>query len=677
MTIKTPSTASPWAQLRKDEELRAEIKQDVDRCMQETPYFRLPETQRTMLDILFVYCRLNPDVSYRQGMHEILAPILWAVESDAIDLGQSSKAMGEDALIKDVFEAACIEHDAFALFGQIMQSAKNFYEQTTHQGAENPIVSRSRKIFTDLLPLVDAELAQHLERVDIVPQVFLIRWIRLIFGREFEFDDLLTIWDVIFAEDPTLEIVDHICLTMLLRMRWELIEADYNSALTLLLKYPVEDLNKEFQPQSLALDALYLREHMDYHGGSYLVSKYSGRSLLHDKRPATPPALQRNITTFTVPTAGKMPRGGSRPSSNHGARTPRGFESVLRSTAKNIYARGEELGIGKAVKGAVDEVHRRAQEIRDLQTPSPPANVRYRAPRGSVGSAASIARIKALEDRNRQLAKLLEGAVNELWAYQKDAAESEGEKSSAANDPITSSNLETLSMAIAKVQFVQVYLDDPGLPLPEEEETTQPDPLTSDTEADYSRSKKTHASETAASKVTANEEPSNTRTGYFQDDDTETAAATHPRPGPAQSLTDPSTFDDFADEKSVTTTNVPEIIVQEDTPKTKVTSPQQNARPESPRSRPPLEQSSFSWMLGQQDDPTSQPFTHASRITPNESRNRSFLFGKEDQGGKTGSRERRGSGKDGKKSPETKLETDEEFDMGSLRHGRKKLTDDD
>lgn len=127
--------------------------------MQENAYFRLPETQRIMLDILFVYCRLNPDVSYRQGMHEILAPILFVVESDAIDLGQSSKAMGEDALIKGIFDAAHIEHDAFTLFGQVMQSAKNFYEQTTHQGAEKSIVSRSTKIFSDLLRLVDAELA--------------------------------------------------------------------------------------------------------------------------------------------------------------------------------------------------------------------------------------------------------------------------------------------------------------------------------------------------------------------------------------------------------------------------------------------------------------------------------------------------------------------------------------
>lgn len=34
-------------------------------------------------------------------------------------------------------------------------------------------------------------------------------------GREFEFDSVLALWDVIFAEDASLEIVNHICLVSL------------------------------------------------------------------------------------------------------------------------------------------------------------------------------------------------------------------------------------------------------------------------------------------------------------------------------------------------------------------------------------------------------------------------------------------------------------------------------
>jgi hypothetical protein len=46
------------------------------------------------------------------------------------------------------------------------------------------------------------------------------RWIRLLFGREFAFDQLLSLWDTIFAYDPTLELIDLICVAMLLRIRW-------------------------------------------------------------------------------------------------------------------------------------------------------------------------------------------------------------------------------------------------------------------------------------------------------------------------------------------------------------------------------------------------------------------------------------------------------------------------
>lgn len=36
--------------------------------MPEEPYFRRPDTQQKLLDILFIFCKLNPDIGYRQGM---------------------------------------------------------------------------------------------------------------------------------------------------------------------------------------------------------------------------------------------------------------------------------------------------------------------------------------------------------------------------------------------------------------------------------------------------------------------------------------------------------------------------------------------------------------------------------------------------------------------------------
>ncbi len=100
--------------------------------MPDEPYFRRPETQRILLDVLFIFCKINQDILYRQGMHELLAPILWVVEQDAIDYGnvtdQESSLDDSDSLMKQMLDPAYIEHDAFTLLSLVMRSAKSFYE---------------------------------------------------------------------------------------------------------------------------------------------------------------------------------------------------------------------------------------------------------------------------------------------------------------------------------------------------------------------------------------------------------------------------------------------------------------------------------------------------------------------------------------------------------------------
>lgn len=160
--------------------------------MPEEPYFRKPDTQRLMLDILFVFCKINQDIGYRQGMHEILAPILWVVEQDAIDYGNSveqhiTDADG-DALLKQTLDPAYIEHDAFTVLSLIMRTAKSFYElgepdkrsstpssgTGTPQPGTSPIVERSKRIHEVYLARLDPALAKHLTDIEVLPQIFLM-----------------------------------------------------------------------------------------------------------------------------------------------------------------------------------------------------------------------------------------------------------------------------------------------------------------------------------------------------------------------------------------------------------------------------------------------------------------------------------------------------------------------
>jgi Rab-GTPase-TBC domain len=48
---------------------------------------------------------------------------------------------------------------------------------------------------------------------------FVSRWVRLLFGREFPMQDLLMLWDAIFADSISFDLVDYVFVAMLLYIR--------------------------------------------------------------------------------------------------------------------------------------------------------------------------------------------------------------------------------------------------------------------------------------------------------------------------------------------------------------------------------------------------------------------------------------------------------------------------
>lgn len=76
------SDGSVWNQHFCDKELCTVIRQDVVRTIPGVEFFRRPHIQEIMTNILFCYARINPLMCYRQGMHEILAPIIFVLHCD-------------------------------------------------------------------------------------------------------------------------------------------------------------------------------------------------------------------------------------------------------------------------------------------------------------------------------------------------------------------------------------------------------------------------------------------------------------------------------------------------------------------------------------------------------------------------------------------------------------------
>lgn len=223
--------------------------------------------------------------------------------------------------------------------------------------------------------------------------------------------------------------------------------------MTLLLKYPVPD--RPHGPQSFVEDAIFLRENFTPAGARKIISSYSGRAPHHyasTSRPATPSGAAPNSDQ-------RMSwRRSPLPSPAKFLQNQGGVEALLQGAAKGVFERGERLGINKAVRDAVGEVKKNMQ---NLQTPSPPSIRRSPdAVRRSLDEsrAASSTRktVAWMEQRNKQLSQMLDDALSDLRNL--SAVEIDG----------TSKFTDTIDLAIAKIQFIQVYLEDSSMPLPTE-----------------------------------------------------------------------------------------------------------------------------------------------------------------------------------------------------------------
>jgi len=179
-------STSVWNAFFRDVEVMEQIERDVMRTHPDMHFFSGDKSQavrhrKEMQRALFVYAKLNPGLTYVQGMNELLAPIYYTLRTD----------VDEDAR-----EAA--EADAFWCFIDLMTEFRdNYCKQldNSDQGVKATMARLSR-----LLARHDPELHTHLETTSkIDPQFYAFRWITLILTQEHAFPDTMRLWDTILS----------------------------------------------------------------------------------------------------------------------------------------------------------------------------------------------------------------------------------------------------------------------------------------------------------------------------------------------------------------------------------------------------------------------------------------------------------------------------------------------
>ncbi|CAN1231696.1 TBC1 domain family member 5 homolog A [Linum grandiflorum] len=277
VVIDNPLSQNPdstWGRFFRNAELEKTVDQDLSRLYPEHgSYFQTPGCQGMLRRILLLWCLRHPEYGYRQGMHELLAPLLYVLHIDVKRLSEVrteyedyftdkfdglsfhgnnlsynfdfkklmdsmeeengiqgnttkvtslddldteiqtiiylSDAYGAEGELGIVLSEKFMEHDAYCMFDALMNGAQgsvaitDFFSPSPVSGSVSglpPVIEASTALY-HLLSVVDSSLHSHLVELGVEPQYFSLRWLRVLFGREFTLEDLLLIWDEIFAAD--------------------------------------------------------------------------------------------------------------------------------------------------------------------------------------------------------------------------------------------------------------------------------------------------------------------------------------------------------------------------------------------------------------------------------------------------------------------------------------------
>lgn len=140
--------------------------------------------------------------------------------------------------ISCIFNSKSVVPDTYYTFSAVALALKKLYEPTHPGEAQSYCATVAERIQGPLLAKHNAQLARHLEESNVSAPTYMVQWLRLLFLRNFDLDGILTMWDLIFAYLPDLQIIEYTALAIILNAQNSLLAADAIGVLQLLFKYP-------------------------------------------------------------------------------------------------------------------------------------------------------------------------------------------------------------------------------------------------------------------------------------------------------------------------------------------------------------------------------------------------------------------------------------------------------
>ncbi|XP_012265470.2 TBC1 domain family member 15 isoform X2 [Athalia rosae] len=177
----TPGQENRFADYRDRKSL---IEKDVNRTDRTHPYYYGDNNAHLgqLYDILMTYVMYNFDLGYVQGMSDLLSPILCLMDSEV---------------------------DAFWCFVGFMNKVSTNFEMD-QEGMKLQLSQ-----LHSLVVITDSQLAQYLDKHESGNMFFCFRWLLVLFKREFNANDILVLWEILWTDLPCKNFLLLVCVAIL------------------------------------------------------------------------------------------------------------------------------------------------------------------------------------------------------------------------------------------------------------------------------------------------------------------------------------------------------------------------------------------------------------------------------------------------------------------------------
>lgn len=241
LLLAPPGREAGVDQTEVDGELLRSIVLDVQRLFPGEEFFVETHRRRHIATILYVWAKCNPQVGYKQGMHEILGLIYWNMARESVEVPADYSS--DDRAVLALYDVQYLAHDVFALFNRFVVASGVVGDFYASEAQLMLLVEQFNALLMKVDQLVHYNLVTKLR---LESQLWIIRYLRLLLARELGDVELISkLWDRLVAADLLLpkpcvpQLTIFLVIVLLLHIKRELMLCDFSEALTLLLRYPI------------------------------------------------------------------------------------------------------------------------------------------------------------------------------------------------------------------------------------------------------------------------------------------------------------------------------------------------------------------------------------------------------------------------------------------------------